>query len=117
MERFFNIAGPCNPARHYTLPAMARLPDVSSLIRKEQYFVVHAQRQCGKTTAFLALTNEINAGTDQVAVYCSLEAVQESRRAGLCCSIPISAGTGTQNSPMRTSYWREGRCTFSGAET
>ena len=29
MERFFNIAGPCNPARHYMLPAMARLPDVA----------------------------------------------------------------------------------------
>ena len=49
MERFFNIAGPCNPADHYMLPAMARLPEVVSLIRKEQYFVVHAQRQCGKT--------------------------------------------------------------------
>ena len=77
MERFFNIAGPCNPADHYMLPAMARLPEVISLIRKKQYFVVHAQRQCGKTTAFLALTNEMNAGSDRVAVYCSLEAVQE----------------------------------------
>ena len=48
MERFFNIAGPCNPVRHYTLPAMARLPDVVSFIRKEQHFAVHAQRQCGK---------------------------------------------------------------------
>ena len=27
MERFFNIAGPCNPARHYTVPPMARLPE------------------------------------------------------------------------------------------
>ena len=81
MERFFNIAGPCNPARHYMAPAMSRLPEVSSLIRKEQYFVVHAQRQCGKTTAFLALTNELNAGSDRVAVYCSLEAVQEFPRA------------------------------------
>ena len=81
MERFFNIAGPCNSADHYMLPAMARLPDVVSLIRKKQYFVVHAQRQCGKTTAFLALANEINAGSDRVAVYCSLEAVQEFPRA------------------------------------
>ena len=35
MERFFNIAGPCNPAKHYMLQAMARLPEVASLIRKE----------------------------------------------------------------------------------
>ena len=42
MERFFNIAGPCNPAKHYMLSATDRLPDVVSLIRKEQYFVIHA---------------------------------------------------------------------------
>ena len=34
MERFFNIAGPCNPAKHYMLPAMARLPEV---IREKAY--------------------------------------------------------------------------------
>ena len=32
MERFFNIAGPCNPAKHYMLPAMARLrPESESM--------------------------------------------------------------------------------------
>ena len=77
MGRYFNIGGPCNPADHYTLPAMARLPQVVSLIGKKQYFVVHAQRQCGKTTAFLALANEMNAKDEAVAIYCSLEAVQE----------------------------------------
>ena len=76
MERYFNIAGPCLPARHYMLPAMDRLPDVATLLRKGQYFTVHAQRQCGKTTAFLALTNEINARGDAVAAYCSLEVLQ-----------------------------------------
>ena len=75
MERFFNIAGPCNPADHYMLSAMARLPEVASLIRKKQYFVVHAQRQCGKTTAFLSLAKEINAKAERVAMYCSLEVV------------------------------------------
>ena len=54
----------------------ARLPEVASLIRKEQYFVIHAQRQCGKTTAILALRNEINAGGERVAMYCSLEAAE-----------------------------------------
>ena len=76
MEKFFNIAGPCNPAKHYMLSATARLPEVASLIRKEQYFVIHAQRQCGKTTAILALRNEINAGGERVAMYCSLEAAE-----------------------------------------
>jgi hypothetical protein len=76
MDRFFNIAGPCNPADHYMLSATDRLPEIVSLIRKKQYFVIHAQRQCGKTTAMLALRNEINAGSERVAMYCSLEAVE-----------------------------------------
>ena len=58
------------------LPASERLPDVWSLIRKKQYFLVHAPRQCGKTTAFRALMQEINAKGDMAAMYCSVEAVQ-----------------------------------------
>ena len=32
MPRFFNTAGPNQPARHYTLPVLARLPDVRRFI-------------------------------------------------------------------------------------
>ena len=49
MARWFNIGGPCNPANNYMLSSMDRLPEVKSLVRKAQYFVVHAPRQCGKT--------------------------------------------------------------------
>ena len=73
--RIFNIAGPCNPATHYMLPAMARLPEVSRLIEDQAYFVVHAQRQCGKTTALRSLAKEINAKGERVAMYCSVEVV------------------------------------------
>ena len=76
MARWFNIGGPCNAAENYTLPAMERLPEVAALVRKGQYFVVHAPRQCGKTTAFLSFANETNAKGDAVALYCSLEALQ-----------------------------------------
>ena len=76
MSRWFNIAGPCIAADHYMLPASERLPEVKSLIRKKQYFVVHAPRQCGKTTTFRALMDEINAKGDMAAMYCSVEAVQ-----------------------------------------
>ena len=76
MARWFNIGGPCNPAKHYMLSATERLPEVVSLIRKEQYFVVHAPRQCGKTTAFQALADEINAKGEMAAFYCSIENVQ-----------------------------------------
>ena len=81
MARWFNIGGPCNPATNYMLSAMDRLPDVASLVRKQQYFVVHAPRQCGKTTAFLSFANETNAKGDAVAMYCSLETVQEFPKA------------------------------------
>ena len=67
MEKFFNIAGPCNPADHYMLSATARLPEIVSLIRKKQYFVIHAQRQCGKTTAILAMRNEIHSARIELA--------------------------------------------------
>jgi len=59
------------------LPATARVPDVMRLIEDESYFVVHAQRQCGKTTAFRALVDDINARGERIAMYCSLEVVQE----------------------------------------
>ena len=76
MSRLFNIAGPCNAADHYMLPAMARLPEVTSLLKNKSYFVIHAQRQCGKSTAILSLAREINAGSAAVAMYVSLEAAQ-----------------------------------------
>ena len=81
MGKIFNIAGPCNPARHYMLPAMARLPEVIRLIEDEAYFVVHAQRQCGKTTALRALAKEINAKGERVAMYCSVEVINAFPRA------------------------------------
>ena len=76
MARWFNIGGPCNPADNYMLSATERLPEVVSLINKKQYFVVHAPRQCGKTTAFQALADEINAKGEMAALYCTVEAVQ-----------------------------------------
>jgi len=77
MGRIFNIAGPCRDGKHYMLPALGRLPHVRRLVEDESYFVLHAPRQCGKTTAVQALASEINAGKERVALYCSVEAVQE----------------------------------------
>ena len=76
MGKIFNIAGPCNPDRHYMLPASARLPEVMRLVDDQAYFVVHAPRQCGKTTSFQALADEINAKGERVALYCSVEEAQ-----------------------------------------
>ena len=78
MERYFNIAGPCIPGKHYMLPALDRLPQIRRLVEREQYFVIHAPRQTGKTTAVQALVDEINAKGNMVAIYCTLETLQNA---------------------------------------
>ena len=77
MERYFNIAGPCFPDEHYMLPALDRLPEIRRLVRRGQYFVIHAPRQTGKTTALKALAREINEKGDMAALYFTLETVQQ----------------------------------------
>ncbi|MBP5544818.1 MAG: ATP-binding protein [Kiritimatiellae bacterium] len=75
-EKFFNTAGPCNPTRHYMLPATARLPGLMRLIAQEQYFAIHAPRQSGKTTLLQGLVRDINASGECVALYFTVESVQ-----------------------------------------
>ena len=74
MPRFFNTAGPCVAARNYMLPATARLHGVMQFIEREQYFVLHAPRQSGKTTALLGLAEELRATGHYAAVYATCEA-------------------------------------------
>jgi len=76
MEKFFNIAGPCNPAKHYMLPATERLPEIMRLIEREQYFAIHAARQSGKTTLLKGLARDINASGERIALYFTVESVQ-----------------------------------------
>ena len=76
MEKFFNIAGPCNPVEHYMLPATERLPDIMRLIARKQYFAIHAARQSGKTTLLKGLARDINASGERMALYFTVESVQ-----------------------------------------
>lgn len=73
MPRWFNVAGPCNAADHYMLPVMRRLPKIRRLIDRKSYFVLHAPRQVGKTTALLALGRELTAEGPYAAVLLSVE--------------------------------------------
>ncbi|AUX24324.1 hypothetical protein SOCEGT47_048610 [Sorangium cellulosum] len=73
MPRWFNTAGPCNPADHYMLPAEERLPGVRELIDRKAYFVLHAPRQIGKTTSLLTLAQELTREGRYVAVLVSAE--------------------------------------------
>jgi len=58
------------------IEAASRLQGIEHLIDMEQYFVIHAARQSGKTTFLLDLTLKLNAAGKYYAVYCSLEGLQ-----------------------------------------
>ena len=73
MPRFFNTAGPCRPEIHYTLSATDRLPNIERLIEQESYFVIHAPRQTGKSTAMLTLAQQLLEQGKWVAVTVSAE--------------------------------------------
>ncbi len=73
MTRHFNTAGPCKPDVHYMLAAEARLPDVRTLVNQQSYFVLHAPRQVGKTTALLALARDLVREGRYAAVLVSME--------------------------------------------
>ena len=76
MPRFFNTAGPCNPADHYTLPSERRLPDLCDLIERKLYVVVHAPRQSGKTTCFESFARTLTHEGRFAAVLASCETGQ-----------------------------------------
>jgi hypothetical protein len=79
--RFFNTAGPVNAADHYCLPPLERfdLDEVLLLIAQKKYFVLHAPRQTGKTSALLALMQHLNADGSYRCVYMNVEAGQAAR--------------------------------------
>ncbi len=79
MERFFNTEGPCDDERHYMLPAESRVDDdVERLIDRERYFVIHAPRQVGKTTAFRALARRLTAEGRYAALLTTCEVGQST---------------------------------------
>ncbi|WP_434688412.1 ATP-binding protein [Pseudanabaena minima] len=72
-KKWFNTAGPCKADIHYMLPASDRLPELVDLIAQENYFVIHAPRQTGKTTAMMTLAQSLTASGRYNAVMVSAE--------------------------------------------
>ncbi|MDR1787348.1 MAG: hypothetical protein LBR16_02720, partial [Treponema sp.] len=65
IKRRFNTAGPCFPWEHYMVDALKRQGEESlGLIRRGDYWALHAARQSGKTTLLKALVDKINAEGD-----------------------------------------------------
>ena len=81
--RKFNTEGPVVAADHYRIPPLERidLGRVLDLIRDKRYFVLHAPRQTGKTSALLALRDLLNGGSEGGfrCVYVNVEAAQAAR--------------------------------------
>ncbi|XXX81308.1 hypothetical protein WMF30_21340 [Sorangium sp. So ce134] len=73
MKRRFNTTGPCRPDLHYMIPAASRLPEAPGLVEQMGYFVVHAPRQTGKTTALRAVAERLTASGRHAAVLFSCE--------------------------------------------
>ena len=81
--RHFNTEGPVVAADHYRIPPLERagLAELLDLVRAKKYFVLHAPRQTGKTSALLALRDLLNGGGagDWRCVYVDVEAAQAAR--------------------------------------
>ncbi len=79
--RFFNTAGPIKPEINYYIPPLGRidLDEVLLLIEQQRYFVMHAPRQTGKTSALLALRDELNGSGRYRCAYVNVEIGQSAR--------------------------------------
>ncbi len=79
--RFFNTAGPVDCQDHYCLPPIERfdLDEILLLIGQKKYFVLHAPRQTGKTSALLALMKRLNNEGKYNCLYVNVEKGQSAR--------------------------------------
>jgi len=74
MPRYFNTTGFCRPEKHYIVdPTRGLMNSVNQLIENEQYFLIHAPRQSGKTTLLHSITKQINSEGRYIAVTFSME--------------------------------------------
>jgi len=74
--RFFNTAGPIDPKKHYYVPHRLDESLLMQLVEQEKYFVLHAPRQSGKTTAMRIFVNQLNATEKYMALYVNVEPAQ-----------------------------------------
>ena len=75
MKRFFNTMGPCERQRHYMLPPERQLSELDNMVQRALYFVVHAARQTGTTTAMQAFAASLRQ-QGYAAVWATLEESQ-----------------------------------------
>ena len=69
----FCIAGPIDPKDHYYISHRLNWDELDSFIKSKFYFVLHAPRQSGKTTAIKEYAKHVNEQGLYTALYVSLE--------------------------------------------
>ncbi|MCL5436279.1 MAG: AAA-like domain-containing protein [Candidatus Dependentiae bacterium] len=79
--KFFNTAGPVNPNDHYCVPIPERIDEdeLRLLIEQKKYFILHAPRQTGKTSAMRSFVKTLNREGQYLALYVNIEAAQAAR--------------------------------------
>ena len=81
--RSFNTSGPVEARDHYCIPPLSRMNAdcVLKLIRNKKYFILHAPRQTGKTSALKALQDHLNSGAagNYRCLYVNIEGAQTAR--------------------------------------
>ena len=81
MEKFFNTAGPMKPELHYYISSFERIDwdEMQMLIASQKYFLLHAPRQTGKTSALLEMMQALNSAGRYRALYVNIEGAQAAR--------------------------------------
>ncbi len=69
----FCIAGAIKPNLHYFIPKRLNWKHLDSLIDDMHYFILHAPRQSGKTSAILEYVKHVNKGSTCIALYLTTE--------------------------------------------
>jgi hypothetical protein len=72
----FCIAGPVIKEDHYFVAHRLNEPELMLLIAQKKYFILHAPRQTGKTTAVQAFVHQLNKQGVYKALYVNVEAAQ-----------------------------------------
>jgi len=75
----FTTSGPVNPEDHYFIPHRLDEDEVYNLINDKRYFILHAPRQSGKTTAIRIFVDQLNAEGTYKALYINVEPAQAAR--------------------------------------
>ena len=78
-KKFFNIAGPIIPEKHYALPLRLDSQKIHELISRNYYFILHAPRQTGKTSAVFQFIHSLLQDNEYIPLYVNVEPAQAAR--------------------------------------